>query len=31
MPFTTKHYGWIRDIPDQRDHLYAALHRRASL
>jgi C1A family cysteine protease len=24
MPFTTKRYGWIRDIPDQRDHLYAA-------
>jgi C1A family cysteine protease len=24
MPYTTKHYGWIRDIPDQRDHLYAA-------
>jgi len=24
MPYTTKRYGWIRDIPDQRDHLYAA-------
>jgi C1A family cysteine protease len=24
MGFTVKHYGWIRDIPDQRDHLYAA-------
>ena len=24
MPFTTKRYGWICDIPDQRDHLYAA-------
>jgi len=24
MPYTTKHYGWIRDIPDQRDHFYAA-------
>ena len=24
MTYTTKHYGWIRDIPDQRDHLYAA-------
>jgi C1A family cysteine protease len=24
MPFTTKRFGWIHDIPDQRDHLYAA-------
>jgi C1A family cysteine protease len=24
MPYTTKHYGWIHDLPDQRDHLYAA-------
>ena len=24
MAYATKHYGWIRDIPDQRDHLYAA-------
>ncbi len=24
MAFTTKKYGWVRDIPDQRDHLYAA-------
>jgi C1A family cysteine protease len=24
MAYTVKHYGWIRDIPDQRDHLYAA-------
>src|SRR6202140_1733769 len=24
MPFTTKRYGWIHDIPDQRDHFYAA-------
>lgn len=24
MSFTTKRYGWIRDLPDQRDHLYAA-------
>jgi C1A family cysteine protease len=24
MPYTTQYYGWIRDIPDQRDHLYAA-------
>jgi C1A family cysteine protease len=24
MSFTTKRYGWIHDIPDQRDHLYAA-------
>jgi C1A family cysteine protease len=24
MTYTVKHYGWIRDIPDQRDHLYAA-------
>jgi C1A family cysteine protease len=24
MPFTTQRYGWIHDIPDQRDHLYAA-------
>lgn len=24
MTYTTKHYGWLRDIPDHRDHLYAA-------
>ena len=24
MPFQTKHYGWIRDLPDHRDLLYAA-------
>ena len=24
MAFSTKRYGWVRDIPDQRDHLYAA-------
>lgn len=24
MAYATKHYGWIRDIPDHRDHLYAA-------
>jgi C1A family cysteine protease len=24
MTYTVKHYGWLRDIPDQRDHLYAA-------
>jgi C1A family cysteine protease len=24
MAYATKHYGWIRDNPDQRDHLYAA-------
>ena len=24
MTYKTKHYGWIPDIPDQRDHLYAA-------
>lgn len=24
MPFKTKRYGWIHDIPDRRDHLYAA-------
>ena len=24
MSFTNKRYGWIHDIPDQRDHLYAA-------
>lgn len=22
--FTTRHYGWQRDLPDHRDHLYAA-------
>ena len=27
MPFTTKRFGWIHDIPDQRDHLYAAPRR----
>ena len=24
MPHKIAHYGWIRDLPDQRDHLYAA-------
>ena len=24
MTYSIKRYGWIRDIPDQRDHLYAA-------
>jgi Cysteine protease len=24
MAYSVKHYGWLRDIPDQRDHLYAA-------
>jgi C1A family cysteine protease len=24
MPFQIKHYGWTPDLPDQRDHLYAA-------
>jgi len=24
MAYTVKHYGWIPDIPDHRDHLYAA-------
>lgn len=24
MAYATKHYGWVRDNPDQRDHLYAA-------
>jgi C1A family cysteine protease len=24
MPRTTQRYGWIRDLPDHRDHLYAA-------
>jgi C1A family cysteine protease len=24
MAYSVKHYGWIRDNPDQRDHLYAA-------
>jgi C1A family cysteine protease len=24
MTYSIKHYGWLRDIPDQRDHLYAA-------
>lgn len=24
MAYTVKHYGWIRDLPDYRDHLYAA-------
>jgi C1A family cysteine protease len=24
MAYSVKHYGWIRDIPDQRDHMYAA-------
>ncbi|KGS12211.1 C1 family peptidase [Pseudomonas tremae] len=24
MTYTVKQYGWIRDLPDHRDHLYAA-------
>jgi C1A family cysteine protease len=24
MTYSIKHYGWLRDLPDQRDHLYAA-------
>jgi C1A family cysteine protease len=24
MAYSTKRFGWLRDIPDQRDHLYAA-------
>src|SRR3989442_9168696 len=24
MPRAVKRYGWIPDLPDQRDHLYAA-------
>jgi C1A family cysteine protease len=24
MPYSVKRFGWIRDLPDQRDHLYAA-------
>ncbi len=24
MAYTVKRYGWVRDIPDHRDHLYAA-------
>jgi len=24
MPRQIKRYGWIPDLPDQRDHLYAA-------
>ncbi|HEY9460411.1 MAG TPA: C1 family peptidase [Paralcaligenes sp.] len=24
MAYTVKHYGWLRDIPDHRDYLYAA-------
>jgi len=24
MPYKIARYGWIRDLPDQRDHLYAA-------
>ena len=24
MAYTVKRFGWLRDIPDQRDHLYAA-------
>jgi C1A family cysteine protease len=24
MAYTVKRYGWIPDVPDQRDHLYAA-------
>ena len=24
MSYSTKHYGWLRDLPDHRDHLYAA-------
>jgi C1A family cysteine protease len=24
MPYQIARYGWVRDLPDQRDHLYAA-------
>ena len=24
MAFAVQHYGWVPDLPDQRDHLYAA-------
>src|SRR5438128_1286355 len=24
MAYTTRRFGWIPDVPDQRDHLYAA-------
>lgn len=24
MTYSTKHFGWLRDLPDQRDHLYTA-------
>ena len=24
QPREIRHYGWIPDVPDQRDHLYAA-------
>lgn len=24
MPYSTKWYGWVPDLPDMRDHLYAA-------
>jgi len=24
MAYTVKHYGWLPDLPDHRDHLYAA-------
>jgi C1A family cysteine protease len=24
MPYTTQRYGWLRDLPDHRDHMYAA-------
>ncbi len=24
MPYKIARYGWVRDLPDQRDHLYAA-------
>ncbi|MEI5995882.1 C1 family peptidase [Paraburkholderia bengalensis] len=24
MPYSVKRFGWVRDLPDQRDHLYAA-------
>ena len=27
MPRTNKRYGWVPDLPDQRDHLYASPYR----
>jgi len=26
MPRTNKRYGWVPDLPDQRDHLYASVY-----